>query len=613
MCRQNLLDEITTKLCQSSIDPESYGTSLTVTGAGGYGKTSLVAALCYQPKIKDQFAEGIIFIELGPQSTDPSTKLSQLYHLLTDQYLKQGDINHAEQEIYQLTSLYCRNLLVIIDDVWNVEDAEPIVKAFRSCKIILTTRKNDIIQCIPTKEVVGVGQMEQSEAISLLTSGVIDISQLSQEDVSLLDEIAQDVHLWPLLLSLLRGQLSHVLKWHHLSNHDSIKSLQNKLYEKGLTAFDKNNIEKSRKFAVKICIEATLELLKKPITNKIKSLILWTGIGTSLQTAVLPNLWKVTKNEARDIVDELWIYGLLKFIDTPIPMHNTTQHCVEIHAVISQYIIENMDCNEARTLSPYAALGTYQSVLGGLGQQFNEYYQIQDVRSLPPEEFLRCRQSEIVNLRLPHYLKTIIMLTVLDPHLTSAVLQQILNSAVGSPSIIAFLPTVCEQIKSAIDSCHQTLKDAYRFSRKFTQTVQRCLTEGNYDNLLNAVDEYSSTYPIALVAQKTVPIVQDILPYCEGELLAFLMEKLEELHMMTPNYHNMTLVVSVLIKLYTKQLMQIDNSLMGQSDIESTYRYYSSGKFMEEENRVRTNYLSKLREVAPKFVLRAVSQCGTKP
>ena len=50
---------------------------------------------------------------------------------------------------------------------------------------------------------VTIGPMMEDEAISLLTSGVIDSSQLSQEDVSLLNEISQDVHLWPLLLSLI--------------------------------------------------------------------------------------------------------------------------------------------------------------------------------------------------------------------------------------------------------------------------------------------------------------------------------------------------------------------------------------------------------------------------
>ena len=61
---------------------------------------------------------------------------------------------------------------------------------------------------IPSKQLVVIGPMTQHEAITLLTSGVIDNSQLSQEDVSLFDVLAQDVHLWPLLLSLIRRQLA---------------------------------------------------------------------------------------------------------------------------------------------------------------------------------------------------------------------------------------------------------------------------------------------------------------------------------------------------------------------------------------------------------------------
>ena len=259
-----LLDEIATKLLQVTIDPNKYETTLTITGAGGFGKTTTVISLCHYPVVKEHFTDGFVFIELGPQATDPSIKLSQLYHLLTGEYLKHCENNHAEQEIKQLTSDCYRNLLVIIDDVWHVEDAEPLVKAFSNCTTILTTRMNDIEQYIPSKQSVIIGSMTQNEAIFLLTTGVIDSSQLSQEDVSLLDELAQDVHLWPLLLSLIRGQLSHNLKQYHLSYHKAIQNVQAKLHHKGLTAFDKNNIEainKCRTLAVKACIEMTLELL----------------------------------------------------------------------------------------------------------------------------------------------------------------------------------------------------------------------------------------------------------------------------------------------------------------------------------------------------------------
>ena len=227
--RQILLDEIVTKLLQATTDTSQYETTLTITGAGGFGKTNIVTSLCHHPLVKKQFK-------------DSSIKLTRLYHLLTGEDLKQGDTNHVELEILGLVSNYYRNLLVIIDDVWHVEDAEPIVKAFSHCKTVLTTRMNNIDQYLPSKQVVNIGPMTEDEAISLLTSGIIDSSRLSQEDVSLLNELAEDVHLWPLLLSLIRGQLSHYLKHYYLSCRKAIENVQTKLHHKGLTTFDKNNM-----------------------------------------------------------------------------------------------------------------------------------------------------------------------------------------------------------------------------------------------------------------------------------------------------------------------------------------------------------------------------------
>ena len=79
-----------------------------------------------------------------------------------------------------------------------------------------------------------------------------------------------------------------------------------------------------------------MELLTESISDKIISLILWTGIGTSLQTAVLHLLWNIGEQEARDIIDELWAYGAIQFTEIIIPPHNISQKCVEVHAVISQ-------------------------------------------------------------------------------------------------------------------------------------------------------------------------------------------------------------------------------------------------------------------------------------
>ena len=604
MCRQHLLDDIVSKLFQSTIDHNSYGTSLIVTGAGGFGKTSLVTALCHHSMIKEQFADGVVFIELGPQATDPSMKLSQLYHLLTGHYLKQGDSSHAEQEIKQLTSLYCHNLLVIIDDVWHVEDCEPIVKAFSNCAIVLTTRMNDIGQYIPTKQVVCVGPMEKNEAISLLTYGVIDISQLSQEDMSLLVELAQDVHLWPLLLSLIRGQLCHTLKQYKSCYHEAIQFVQDKLQEKGLTAFDKNNIKRSRKYAVKTCIEVTLEFIAKSYSDKMKSLILWTGIGTSLQTAVLHNLWNISEHEARNAVDALWAYGLVQFSDIIIPPYNNTQRCVEVHAVISHYIITCKNSVEYLTLSPVGKLDTHRSVCKGVCQLFQKSSGIYDTSSLCANDYLKYKLNELENLTLPYDFKLINMMTITDPHRIIVYILNAQNALMISPKAILFVLSLRNETEPLINECHKILKDAHKVSRTLKQNVQRCLTERNYDELIQTIETYSNKYPIAMVAQQAATLVKKMIPYChDGEVLDYIMKKCEKLQKTTHDYHYLTLMMLPRLKLCTKQLQLIYTSLQtGSPTIEATHQYLLSGQLEKELEVLNTKYDIKLQEIAPKFV-----------
>ena len=603
------MNEIATKLLQATIDPNKYETTLTITGAGGFGKTTTVISLCHYPVVKKHFTDGFVIIELGPQATDPSIKLNQLYHLLTGEYLKHHDIIHAKQEVKQLTSNYYHNLLVIIDDVWHVEDAEPLVKAFSNCTTILTTRMNDIEQYIPSKLSVTIGPMTYNEAISLLTSGVIDISQLSQEDVSLLDELAQDVHLWPLLLSLIRGQLSHNLKLYNLSYHKAIQNVQAKLHHKGLTAFDKNNIEtiiKSRKLAVKACIEMTLELLTKSLSDKIKSLILFTGIGTSLQTAVLNILWNISKQEAEDTVDVLWVYGLVQFTDVTISPNNITQHCVEVHAVISQYIIECMDSNEVSVLSPFGKKSNAGlSVCEGLALTFQQSYGIHDSSSLTAMDYLKYKLSDIENSLLPFYLKSINMCIVTDPHTVILALQQINVILMSSSYYSNLMSLLGEDVNSLITDCKQSLKDVHKLCRKLNQSVERNLYERNYDKLIQTVEEFIKNYPLCNVVQKAVTMVKKIIPYCDGELLQNMMFLCEHLQIKTPDYHEITTLILPFIRLDIKLHKQITSS---SPDIELTYHYIRSDKYGEERELVMNNRLIKLQRVAPNWVQQQASQ-----
>ena len=602
------MDEIVSKLLHVNNNPNKNETTITITGAGGFGKTTTVISLCHHPIIHNQFTDGFLFIELGPQAPDANIKLRALHNLLTDQ---QCDINVVEQKVNQLTREYYCNLLVIIDDVWHVEDAEPLVKAFSNCKIILTTRMKDIEQFIPSQNSVTIGPMIMSEAISLLTKGIIDNSQLSQEDVCLLNELAEDVHLWPLLLSLIRGQLSHNLKQYHLSYHEAIQNLLTKLHHKGLTAFDKNNIttiNKSRKLAVKACIEMTLELLTKSLSNKIKTLILWTGIGTSLQTALLNNLWNVSKQEALNSVDDLWAYGLVQFTDIIISPKNIKQHCVEVHAIISQYITECIDSKELLAHSQSGTLHTVDSVMKGLMSTFQQSYGVNDPSSLTAVDFLKYKLSEIENVTLPYNLKSINMFTANDPHCVLFLLQRIKEVITSSPYTMNLLSSLVDQINSLQGECKQIMKNVNKLCRKLNQSVQRNLCEQKYDELIQTVEEFIKHYPLCILAQKIVTMVKRIVPYCDGELLHFITMNCEQLQIKTPDYHSFTTVLLPTVKLCIKQHDKITTSLQnGSPDIELTYHYFWSGKYNEEVELVGDNYFIKLLEVAPNLVQKHAS------
>ena len=610
--RQILLDEIATKLLQATSNHNTCGTTLTITGAGGYGKTTIVTSLCYHPIVKEHFTDGFVFIELGPQATDPNFKLRTLYNLLTN---KHCDHNVAEEKVKELTIAYYRNLLVIIDDVWDTEVAGPFVKAFSNCKTILTTRMNNIEQYIPCNEVITVGQMTKNEALCLLTSEVIDNSTLLQEDAKLLDELAQDVDMWPLLLSLLRGQLSHNLKTSNVSFHKATQNVQAKLRCKGLTAFDKNNlgdVKKVRKLAVKSCIEITLELLQKSVSDRLKSLILWTGIGAPLETAVLGFLWKVSSQEANHTVEVLWMYGLVQFTDITVTPNGNIKHCVEVHSVISKYIIECMDSNEICSFSPQGGkLDVVDSVNKVIILSFQQSCGIHNPLSLTAMDYLKYKLSEIENISLPLLVKGMNSQTVIDPHHVMLGLQCIKDALMNSPDTIKLLSLLGEEIDSLITDSQEIFKDTHKLCRVLNQGAQRNLYERNYGKLIQTVEEFIKNYPLCNVAQKAVSMVKKIMSYCNDELLKYMMERCEYFQMKTYNYHPFSTLLLPYIKLEITFHEKItDLVLNGSSDhkIDELCYYFRNGDYQEEYEPLEANHYIKLQEVAPNYVHQQVSQ-----
>ena len=455
--------------------------------------------------------------------------------------------------------------------------------------------------------------MKQDEAISLLTKGVIDSSELSQEDGRLLYELAQDVHLWPLILSLIRGQLIHYVSKCQLSFHEATENVKNKLHHEGLTAFDKNDlhsIKKSRKFAVKVCIEMTLILLENSISDRIKILILYNGIGTSLQKSVLNILWNISKVEAQDTVDVLWAYGLIQFKDITISLNSNRQSCVEVHSVISQYITESMEFNEAITLSPILnSTHTYvmDAINKGLEVAFKQSCGIDNLFSLTDRDFLKFQVSELENLWLPLNLKKFNAHTVFDPFyiigLIYAIIAKLMHTyklPETSQYIKNLLELITVKIHASIADYKQILKDANKLSRKLNQSVQRSLLKQDYDNLFQSVQDYIVNYPLGIVLEKNITMLKKAIPYCYHDLTTFC----EILKGFTPEHHVMNRITFRGIKFYGK-LHELGQRLLltgSDDDVKKLCDYIKFGKYNDFLKLLKSAEPITAQEGAPDFI-----------
>ena len=340
--RVELLKEISSAVLNSDITP-TIGTTVTIRGIGGIGKSTIAKALCHDHLIKEHFVNGFLWITLTPPLPNPMTKLSEIYQKLTGKCAT-SNISVLQNEIKLLVSDPSCKLLVILDDVWEVKDAMMFVEVFSSCKIILTTRKMNINAKIPPIVCFDIQKMTIDESIKLLTLKIVDVEALDNTDTTKITELVRDLHCWPLLLSLVHCQLYfHCIEWNE-SPHDAILKVQQKLFDNGLTAFDPEDPpEASRENAVKASITASLELLTKDdiiLLCCIASAI--AGFGIYTVRDALPILVQMDSKQFDKCTGNLWCHGLISLHDVIFPNVTTKIPCIGMHDIISQYINENM-------------------------------------------------------------------------------------------------------------------------------------------------------------------------------------------------------------------------------------------------------------------------------
>ena len=220
--------------------------------AGGYGKTVLARALCHHEDVQNAFDDGILWVTLGQNPGDLTGRVEDLIYLLSGQRPGFAGIEAATAMLVDL--LVDRDILIVIDDVWDAAHLRPFVQGGSRCARVITTRAIDAVPAGASR--VDVDAMRQDEALALVGHGLADGFDARLRD------LAARLGEWPLLLKLANAALRDRVQSGGQALPAALAFINKALDRRGLTFFDARD-PVARHQAVAMTIELSIERLSE--------------------------------------------------------------------------------------------------------------------------------------------------------------------------------------------------------------------------------------------------------------------------------------------------------------------------------------------------------------
>jgi hypothetical protein len=313
-------------LDQSREEPVAITAALR--GAGGYGKTTIAKAICHDERIQDAFDDGILWVTLGENPGDLTGRVEDLIQTLSDE---RPGFSKTEAAISRLKELLAdRDILIVIDDVWNRDHLRPFMQGGPRCARLITTRKPNTLPEHAAE--VKVDAMREDEAVALLSSGLEQhndelrarssafrrpnlVTETQPPEVgttNALRDLARRLGEWPLLLRLANGVLrNRVRSGEKLPN--AIAYANRALDKHGLKAFNEHNpIERSQ--AVEMTLRASLDQLTAEDRARFSQLAIFPE-DVYVPLATLEKYWGLDDLDTEELCDRLNQFSLLHSFD----------------------------------------------------------------------------------------------------------------------------------------------------------------------------------------------------------------------------------------------------------------------------------------------------------
>ncbi|GBE77070.1 hypothetical protein myaer87_42970 [Microcystis aeruginosa NIES-87] len=269
-------------------------------GLGGIGKSTLAAALAQEKEVQAYFPDGIFWATLG-QQPDILSFLHGWIQALGDYNFKPTGIDAAS--LHLRTLLADKKALLVVDDLWNVEDIDPFRVAVNQCKLLVTTRE------VPVKGAIryDLDVMTESQSLALLTGYLKhELNLADQKQAKILAKI---VGYLPLALELTAAQVKDGIPWAELIE-DLRAEIANLEILDRLEAGDTANEEKRKHYSLIACFNLSLKRLNGQRLRQFS----WLGVlpdDVTITEKMAATLWDCQVREARQTLRYLRSKALL--------------------------------------------------------------------------------------------------------------------------------------------------------------------------------------------------------------------------------------------------------------------------------------------------------------
>ncbi|MCL3999073.1 NB-ARC domain-containing protein, partial [Streptomyces lavenduligriseus] len=307
-------------------------------GAGGFGKTTIAEMVCASPRVRERFKGGVYRFTIGREvrgRADIAARVAEVTRFITGDTEQFSDPAEAGRHLGRLLDQRKRTLL-LLDDVWTVEQLDPFLHGGTHCVRLITTRVPSLLPV--GTQTIQVDQMTLEQARTVLTR---DLDGLPPMTIGALLDVTGR---WALLLRLVNRQIKAQVE----TGQDPARAAEEMLHElrvqgpQGVdpagAVFDVGRPEERRQ-AIRATVEAATGLLPQGGMERFAELAIFAE-DEAVPLPLIARLWQRTgglgERASRELCAQLAGLSLLS-------LTRDDGGRISLHDVIRDYLLSAQD------------------------------------------------------------------------------------------------------------------------------------------------------------------------------------------------------------------------------------------------------------------------------